>query len=71
MDPIKFKKQSHPEIKDHHQLTETIQATLSLKDCTIQGIDLNKLSIDWPTIEIQNTTFLGCLMSIELEVFMR
>jgi predicted Rossmann-fold nucleotide-binding protein len=71
MDPIKFKKQSHPEIKDQHRLTQIIQETQSLKDCTVQGIDLNRLSVDWSTVEINNTTFLGCLMSIELEVFMR
>jgi predicted Rossmann-fold nucleotide-binding protein len=71
MDPIKFKKHTYQEIKEQHRLLQIIQETHSLEDCTIQGIDLDGLSVDWSNIELENTTFLGCRMSIELEVLLR
>ena len=37
-----------------------IQNGFSLENCTIQQIDFSRLSINWKSLKIYNTTFLGC-----------
>ncbi len=46
-------------------LTKAIKQNSSLKNCTVQGIDLSEVNIDWCNISIDNTVFLGCTLKKE------
>jgi len=56
------------EIKTFEQFR---QNGASLKDCTLQGLDFEGKQVDWMRFEIDNTTFLGCGLSLEEEVQLR
>lgn len=43
----------------------------SLKNCTLRGLDLRETDIDWNRLGIENTTFLGCTLSVEDEILLR
>jgi predicted Rossmann-fold nucleotide-binding protein len=43
----------------------------SLKDSVVQDIDFSKLNINWDSVKVDNTTFMGCEMSIEEEITLR
>ena len=43
----------------------------SLENCTLQAIDFTGLNIHWEIFDIKNTVFLGCLLSIEEEIYLR
>ena len=44
---------------------------LSLRNCTLQNIDFRNVAFNWSSLEMENTAFLGCRMSIEDEVTLR
>ncbi|MFK7932297.1 MAG: LOG family protein [Saprospiraceae bacterium] len=43
----------------------------SAKNCVFQNIDFSQLKIKWQLIEIENTTFLGCNLTLEEEISLR
>jgi predicted Rossmann-fold nucleotide-binding protein len=43
----------------------------TLLNLTIQSLDLNEIKIDWESVKLANTTFLGCDMSEEIELILR
>ncbi|MEM1124976.1 MAG: hypothetical protein AAGJ18_31355, partial [Bacteroidota bacterium] len=43
----------------------------SLKNCTLQNIDFSKIDLNWKQLEIDNTAFLGCQISIDQEIKLR
>ncbi len=54
---------------------ETIEALRDnghfLRNCTVRGLDLRSLAIDWDSWEIENTSFLGCKFSLDDECKLR
>jgi len=58
-------------IKNIGSLQEFLQNGNSLKDSVVQNIDFSKLIINWESIKVDNTTFMGCEMSIEEEITLR
>lgn len=48
-----------------------LQNGKSLKNCTLQGLDLRPLNINWHMLAIDNTTFLGCHLSMQEELILR
>ena len=55
-------------IKEIESLRAFLKNGTSLKNCTVQDLDLRPLNLNWRVIEIENTTFLGCQMSLEHEI---
>lgn len=43
----------------------------SLRDCTVQSLDLRPLNITWENFHIENTLFLGCGLTLEDEFALR
>lgn len=43
----------------------------TLKDCTVQSLDLRPLNINWENFHIENTLFLGCQLTLEEEFALR
>ena len=43
----------------------------SAKNCVFQNIDFSQLKINWQIIDIENTTFLGCNLTLEEEILLR
>ncbi len=43
----------------------------SLKNCTLQGLDLRDVKMNWRVFEIKQTLFLGCHLTLEEEVLLR
>lgn len=43
----------------------------SLKNCTLQALDFIGKQVDWTKFEIDNTTFLGCKLSLDEEILLR
>ncbi len=43
----------------------------SLKDCTVQSLDLRPLNINWENFHIENTLFLGCELTLDEEFVLR
>ena len=56
---------------DLQSLQSHLNISKSLKNTTLQDIDLTEQNIDWKRIEIDNTTFLGCKMMMEQELIIR
>lgn len=54
---------------DHFQ--QFIKNGYSAKNCTFQDLDFSNLSINWELMNIENTTFLGCKMSLQEEFVLR
>ena len=50
---------------------EQLEGRHSLRNCTLQAMDLEGKQIDWTAYEIDNTAFLGCGLSLEEEVQLR
>ncbi len=42
----------------------------SLEDCTFQQLDFTRHDIDWKSLKIKNTTFLGCQLKSEDEIYL-
>ena len=58
-------------IKTIDSLEDFIGSGNSLKNSVIQNIDFSQLNINWETVKIDNTTFMGCEMSLEEEITLR
>lgn len=56
------------EIKNFDQFSRN---GASLKNCTLQALDFTQRKVDWGRFEIENTTFLGCGLGLEEEIFLR
>lgn len=56
------------EIKTFEQFR---QNGASLKNCTLKGLDFRDKKVDWNRFVIDNTTFLGCGLSLEEEIQLR
>ncbi len=56
------------EIRDFEQFR---QNGASLKNCTLQALDFKGEDVDWSRFKIDNTTFLGCELSLEDEIELR
>ena len=63
--PLKFEEKSEIIIREIKSFQHFEEHDHSLKNCTILGLDFSKERIDWSTLEIKNTTFLGCKLSFE------
>ncbi len=48
-----------------------LKKSSSLKNCTVQNLDFRVMKLNWEKIELENTTFLGCIFSIEDEIIIR
>ena len=57
---VKFKPRQERYIKSVKTFREFLIQKGSLANCTLQDIDFRENGIDWMTIEIDHTTFLGC-----------
>ena len=42
------------------ELMQKVVETGSLENCTLQDLDLRTLEMDWQSLELSHTTFLGC-----------
>ncbi len=51
-------------IKEIEDFLSFTAAHPSLQNCTLQNLDFRNLDVDWNSIEIQNTNFLGCTFDI-------
>lgn len=58
-------------IKTISSLRDFLRNGNSLTDCVIQNINFTNLNINWDSVKISNTTFMGCTMEIEEEVSLR
>ena len=58
-------------IKTIASLEDFLKNGNSLKDSIVQNIDFSKLNINWESVKIDNTTFMGSEMSIEEEITLR
>ena len=47
-------------IKEIHSYKEFLQSGYDLRDATVQCVDFTKQEINWASLDILNTTFLGC-----------
>ncbi len=53
-------------------LDQFIAQNHSLENCTLQNVDLSEHPINWESIKIENTTFLGCIFpNEEVELHLR
>ncbi len=69
-----MKKFSQPEVRritEIHTFDQFLAQEQSLKDCTLQGLDLTDRDINWEEWTIDNTTFLGCKLSPQDEEALR
>ncbi len=58
-------------IKEIKSASELLKQKDKLLNYTVQSLDLNEIDIDWNSIEMANTTFLGCDMTREIEEILR
>ena len=56
------------EIKTFEQFR---QNGASLKNSTLQALDFSGKQVNWEKFEIDNTTFLGCVLSLDEEILLR
>lgn len=54
-----------PSKKEIHSYKEFLNSGYGLSNCTIQNIDFTSHQINWDTLELDNTVFLGCSLSQE------
>ena len=59
------------EIHEISALREHVRTHGSLKHTVLQNIDLTEARIDWAGLEIEDTTFLGCKLTLDDEVALR
>lgn len=69
--PARFLPTPDVYIKEVESLQKFIKNGTSLRNCTLQDLDFTNVNINWETFEIDNTTFLGCKMSLDEECRLR
>lgn len=52
-------------------LEQLLENSFSLRNCTLQALDFHSIRINWQELEIDNTCFLGCKMTLEEELVLR
>ncbi|RMF02696.1 MAG: hypothetical protein D6772_03185 [Bacteroidetes bacterium] len=52
-------------------LKQLLDNGYSLRNCTLQSLDLRPLKINWDSFHIENTLFLGCQLEAEEELSLR
>lgn len=67
----KFTSNNEILIRKVETLKQFIANGRSAKDCTLQDLNFSDLNIDWENMDIENTTFLGCDLSLEEEFILR
>lgn len=67
----KFKPNKETLITEIETLQHFLQNGKSLKNCTLQGLDLKPLKINWHMLAFENTTFLGCQLDLDEEMLLR
>lgn len=67
----KFKPNKETLITEIETLRHFLQNGKSLKNCTLQGLDLKPLKINWHMLAFENTTFLGCQLDLDEEMLLR
>jgi predicted Rossmann-fold nucleotide-binding protein len=67
---MKFERSPGPLIDDIASLQSFLTRHASLKDCTLQDINFKGLDISWQEVHIENTVFLGCQFSPEIEMLL-
>lgn len=67
----KFKSGQEILITEIKTLQQFLQNGKSLKNCTLQGLNLAPLKINWHMLNFENTTFLGCHLDLEEEMLLR
>jgi len=67
----KFIANEEVEIKTISNFKRFLEQGYAFENCTIQNIDFQGLNINWNTLKIANTSFLGCTFNIEEEVLLR
>ena len=68
---IKFRKPSTRTITQIQTFGEFLRNGQSLKNCTLQGLDFSNMQVNWTQMEIEETIFLGCTMSLKEEIQLR
>ncbi|MEM6321460.1 MAG: hypothetical protein AAF960_27630 [Bacteroidota bacterium] len=68
---LKFQTNEETTIHSIKSFQSFLKKGLSLKNCTLQNIDFSQVAIEWANIEIDNTAFLGCQLSLEEEITLR
>ena len=48
------------EIHEIDRLEEFVEREHNLSDCVIQGLDLGEVKVDWETVRLSGSVFLGC-----------
>lgn len=66
----KFKGNKENIIREVDSLQHFIQNGKSLENCTLQGLNLAPLKINWEMLNFKNTTFLGCGLALEEELLL-
>ena len=58
-------------IKEIQSINDLLKEGETLLNLTIQNLDLRDVDINWETIKLANTTFLGCDLTEEVEIILR
>ncbi len=67
----KFRKKPEQLITQIKTFEQFLSNGRNLRHCTLQGLDFSGRDIDWSTFVIDNTTFLGCRLSLADETELR
>ncbi len=58
-------------IKEIKSLETFLEHSLSLENCTVQGLDLREAAVAWSDVQVKNTVLLGCEFPAEVEAMLR
>ena len=59
------------EIREIGTLRDFIRNNHSLRNTVVQNIDFTQMNINWASLDIENTTFLGCRLTVDDEIALR
>ncbi len=66
------KRKTRGTIHEIDNLEEFVKMGDSLGNCLVQGLDLSGLDVDWNSVKVDNSYFMGCLFrSVEDELLLR
>jgi len=58
-------------LKEIKALEAFLEKSPKLEHCTILGLDLRDIAVDWANVQVEDTTFLGCQFAEEIEATLR
>lgn len=58
-----IKKSNHHNVREVESLMDLLDAGIALRNCAIQEVDLTQVDINWRSLDVQGTVFLGCKLS--------